>query len=105
MGFHRSALCSGQVLPEVNRADVQPLDGEWRFLHSDIMAYLESSSNERLLAMAAKGGAIDSHDLEIIKKKYGEEMSHLCRTLFPTILEQEGELSNILFNISKDSYL
>ena len=42
---------------------------EWRFLHSDIMAYLESSSNERQLAMAAKGGATDSHDLDIIKKE------------------------------------
>lgn len=46
-------------------------------------------------------------DLEIIKKKYGEEMSHLCRTLFPTILEKEGELSNILltnFNPTKFLY-
>lgn len=25
-------------------------------------------------------------DLKIIKKEYGEEMSHLCRELFPTIL-------------------
>ena len=45
-------------------------------------------------------------DLEIIKKKYGEEMSHLCRTLFPTILEQEGELSNILLsNFNPTKYL
>ncbi len=35
-------------------------------------------------------------DLEIIKKKYGENMSHLCRELFPTILEKEGELPRLL---------
>ena len=33
-------------------------------------------------------------DLKLIKKKYGEEMSHLCHELFPVILEQEGLLSN-----------
>ena len=46
-------------------------------------------------------------DLEIIKKKYGEEMSHLCRKLFPTILENEGELVKILlsnFNPTKFLY-
>ena len=35
-------------------------------------------------------------DLEIIKKYYGEDMSKMCRKLFPTILEVEGKLSNIL---------
>ena len=35
-------------------------------------------------------------DLKVIKKKYGEEMMHLCRKLFPTILENKGELLNIL---------
>ena len=35
-------------------------------------------------------------DLKIIKKKYGEKMSHLCRTLFPTLLEYPGYLSNLL---------
>ena len=31
-------------------------------------------------------------DLRIIKKKYGEEMMHLCRKLFSTILEEPGLL-------------
>ena len=35
-------------------------------------------------------------DLKLIKKKYGEEMMHLCRKLFPTILEEEGKLISIL---------
>lgn len=35
-------------------------------------------------------------ELKQIKKIYGEETMHLCRTLFPTILEHEGLLSNIL---------
>lgn len=38
-----------------------------------------------------------SEDLKIIKKKYGEDMMHLCRQLFPTILEKDtNELSTIL---------
>lgn len=46
-------------------------------------------------------------DLKIIKKKYGEKMMHLCRTLFPTILEKEGKLSELilkLFNPSRSLY-
>ena len=35
-------------------------------------------------------------ELKLIKKKYGERMMHLCRSLFPTILEEEGKLSSIL---------
>lgn len=35
------------------------------------------------------------HDLLRIKKKYGEEMMHLCRKLFPTLLE-EGILASLL---------
>ena len=35
-------------------------------------------------------------DLKIIKKHYGEKMSHLCRELFPTILETPGKLSYLL---------
>jgi len=37
-----------------------------------------------------------SEDLKIIKNKYGEKMMHLCRELFPTILEQPSVLSKIL---------
>ena len=42
-------------------------------------------------------------DLKIIKKKYGEEMMHLCRELFPTLLEQEGLLSKLLLDNFKES--
>ncbi|MGN1200958.1 MAG: leucine-rich repeat protein [Candidatus Caccovivens sp.] len=35
-------------------------------------------------------------DLEFIKKHYGEDFSHLCRELFPTLLEQEGLLSEVI---------
>ena len=42
-------------------------------------------------------------DLKLIKKKYGEEMMHLCRELFPTILEQEGLLSKLLHDNFKES--
>lgn len=37
-----------------------------------------------------------NEDLKIIKKKYGEKMMHLCRTLFPSILEQPGVLSKLM---------
>ena len=39
-----------------------------------------------------------SNDLKIIKKYYGENMMHLCRELFPTILETEGLLSKIMLD-------
>ena len=35
-------------------------------------------------------------DLKKIKELYGEKMMHLCRTLFPTILEKNGLLSEIM---------
>jgi len=35
-------------------------------------------------------------DLKLIKKHYGEKMMHLCRELFPTILETEGLLYKTL---------
>ncbi|MBR1385771.1 MAG: hypothetical protein IJ568_02955 [Bacilli bacterium] len=38
------------------------------------------------------------NDLILIKKKYGEEMMHLCRELFPTILINDGALFEILSN-------
>ena len=37
-----------------------------------------------------------NHELMKIKKIYGEEMMHLCREMFPSILEQEGLLISIL---------
>lgn len=37
-------------------------------------------------------------DLKIIKDKFGENMSKLCRELFPTLLEQEGLLPKLLLS-------
>ena len=39
---------------------------------------------------------IENQELKQIKKIYGEEMMHLCKKLFPTILEEEGKLFSIL---------
>ena len=36
------------------------------------------------------------NELKLIKKKYGESMVHLCKRLFPTILETDGLLYSIL---------
>ena len=47
------------------------------------------------------------NDLIKIKKYYGENMMHLCRRLFPTLLEQEGLLFSLLdknFDHSKFLY-
>lgn len=35
-------------------------------------------------------------DLKYIKKHYGEKMMHLCRELFPSVLENEGLLVNLI---------
>ena len=39
---------------------------------------------------------MENADLKWIKKHYGEKFAHLCRELFPTILETEGLLKKIL---------
>ena len=39
---------------------------------------------------------MDNKDLKYLKKHYGENFSHLCRELFPTILEKEGRLLKII---------
>ena len=39
-------------------------------------------------------------DLKLIKKHYGENMMHLCRELFPTLLEKEG----LLFSLISQTY-
>ena len=45
-------------------------------------------------------------DLKKIKKDYGENMSHMCRELFPTILEKPGLLYHIIStHFSKSKYL
>ena len=43
------------------------------------------------------------YDLDIIKKKYGEEMMHLCRSLFPTLLETPGLLSKLMLDYFEPS--
>ena len=45
-----------------------------------------------------------NNDLKIIKKKYGENMMHLCRELFPTILEKEGILSQVILDSFEASH-
>ena len=39
-------------------------------------------------------------DLKLIKKHYGEDMAHLCRELFPSLLETKG----LLFKLLKDNF-
>lgn len=39
---------------------------------------------------------MENKDLAYIKKFYGEKFMHLCRSLFPTLLETEGLLSSII---------
>ena len=39
-----------------------------------------------------------SNELKKIKKVYGEKFMHICRELFPTLLEHEGRLYEILNN-------
>ena len=46
---------------------------EWRFLRADILAYMNSSSNQDFLAMAAKGGSISNNDLTAIQSALEEE--------------------------------
>ena len=46
-------------------------------------------------------------DLKLIKKHYGEKLSHLCRELFPTLLETPGKLYTALtstFNPNRHLY-
>lgn len=45
-----------------------------------------------------------NQDLKIIKKKYGERMMKLCRELFPTILEKEGLLSQLMLDHFEPSH-
>ena len=48
-----------------------------------------------------------TEELNKIKKHYGEKMAHMCRELFPTILEQKGLLYHIIlahFPKSKQLY-
>ena len=45
-----------------------------------------------------------NNDLKVIKKKYGEEMMHLCRDLFPTLLEKEGLLPSLLLHSFHESH-
>ncbi len=47
---------------------------------------------------------MENKDLKYLKKHYGENFAHLCRTLFPTILEEEGKLSKIISENFADSH-
>ena len=38
----------------------------------------------------------NSKELNRIKKLYGEKFMHFCRSIFPTLLEQEGLLTEVL---------
>ncbi len=63
---------SGQTIYNMirdGRIKAYKVGREWRFLRSDILTYLESNSTDRLLSLAAKGGDIDDHDLDIIKEE------------------------------------
>ena len=39
---------------------------------------------------------MENKDLKYIKKHYGENFAHLCRTLFPSVLEVEGLLPSLI---------
>ena len=52
----------------------------------------------------SKGDGVMNEDLKVIKKKYGENMMRLCRDLFPTILEQEGLLSQTMLEHFEPSH-
>lgn len=41
---------------------------------------------------------MESKDLKIIKKHFGDKFAKLCKSLFPTILEKEGLLSKIVLD-------
>ena len=54
--------------------------------------------------MSDNEGGYMNNDLKIIKKKYGEEMMHLCRDLFPTLLEKDGLLPSLLLHSFHESH-
>ncbi|MGN1208378.1 MAG: hypothetical protein ACI4TI_02815 [Christensenellales bacterium] len=39
---------------------------------------------------------MENSDLKFLKKNYGENFAHLCRSLFPTLLEKKGLLSKVI---------
>ena len=39
---------------------------------------------------------MENYDLKLIKDKYGEKMMHLCRSIFPTLLDNSGMLFQVL---------
>ena len=45
----------------------------------------------------------ETEELKKIKKTYGEKFMHLCRKFFPTILEEEGRLYEILTTLFSDN--
>lgn len=53
---------------KAGRIKAYKIGREWRFMRSDIEAYLQRSSNDQILT-AAKGGKIDGEDLSIIREE------------------------------------
>ena len=50
---------------------------------------------------------MENEDLKFLKKHYGEKFSHLCRDLFPTLLETKGLLTEAItshFPYSRELY-
>ena len=50
---------------------------------------------------------MENTDLKYLKKHYGEKFAHLCRELFPTLLETEGLLKKLItdrFAFSRELY-
>lgn len=54
---------------KANRIKAYKVGREWRFMRSDIEAYLDGVSTEQIWGAAAKGGKLISNDMEIIKKE------------------------------------
>ena len=55
------------------RIKARKVGREWRFLWSDIAAYMNESTNQDFMAMAAKGGSISKNDLAAIQAALEED--------------------------------
>ena len=52
-----------------NRLKAYKIGREWRFMRSDIQAYLDGVSSDKVWGAAAKGGKVCNHDMEIIQRE------------------------------------
>ena len=55
------------------RIKARKVGREWRFLWSDIAAYMNESTNQDFMAMAAKGGSISKNDIAAIQAALEED--------------------------------